>query len=80
MLHLVQGEHERALRNAASGKRGVVGPAEAKIMYNGWSTQHASPFRDLLWMRRSFYQCFGICLLHIEFLGLVKVRYHFLVP
>jgi hypothetical protein len=40
---------------------------------HGWG-QQVSPFWELLWMHESFYNCFGICLLHIEHLGLLKVH------
>ncbi len=72
--------HAQALADAGSGMQGLVGPAQEQISSNGWSTQTVSPFWSLLWMRQSFYKCFGICFLHLELLGLVKVRglYHIL--
>jgi hypothetical protein len=32
-----------------------------------------SPFWALKWVRKDFYMCFGICDLHLHFLGLMKV-------
>jgi hypothetical protein len=66
--------HQAVLNNTwGYGERGSVGMVTDEIKYQGWSKKSASPFWDLLWMRPSFYQCFGICLLHLELLGLVKV-------
>jgi hypothetical protein len=72
----VYSQHVAAIRDVASGEHGVVGAARRTIKYNGWSAR-SSPFWELLWMRASFYSCFGICLLHLEHLGLLKVRLHF---
>jgi hypothetical protein len=60
------------LKDSKSRICGMVGLADEKIKVNGW-VQHVSPFWDLLWMWVSFYNCFGICLLHIKHLGLLKV-------
>ena len=64
--------HVAALKDSNEGVRGKVGPADEKIKVHGWG-QQVSPFWELLWMQESFYNCFGICLLHIEHLGLLKV-------
>lgn len=57
-----------------TSKKGDKGKARMFLKELGWSKKEVSPFWELLWMRHSFYQCFGICLLHIELLGLVKVH------
>ncbi|ELR15290.1 uncharacterized protein ACA1_220490 [Acanthamoeba castellanii str. Neff] len=64
--------HTEAIRKATSGRLGTVGEGKDDLKYNGWSTKAPSPFWDLLWMRQSFFLCFGICLLHLELLGNVK--------
>jgi hypothetical protein len=70
----VYDDHVTALNDSKSRVRGKVGPADEKIKVNRWA-QHVSPFWDLLWMQASFYDCFGICLLHIKHLGLLKVLF-----
>jgi hypothetical protein len=69
----VHDAHVAALHDSRYGVRGVVGRADSKIQAFGWA-QHVSPFWELRWMRPSFYRCFAICLLHLEYLGLAKVR------
>jgi hypothetical protein len=68
----VHDEHVAVLQQLLSRVRGDVGRAKRKIQAYGWA-RHVSPFWELLWMRPSFYRCFGICLLHLEYLGLAKV-------
>jgi hypothetical protein len=66
--------HNDAIRKARSGEQVTVGEGKEELMYYGWSTKAPSPFWKLLWMRRSFFLCFGICLLHLELLGNIKVH------
>jgi hypothetical protein len=68
----VHDAHVAALKDSRSCIRGVVGRADSKIQAFGWA-QHVSPLWELQWMQPSFYQCFGICLLHLKYLGLAKV-------
>jgi hypothetical protein len=72
--HGWQEAHEAALHTSSLGRRGEKGDALEEIKYNGWSTKAASPFGELLWMKRSFFSCFSICFLHLELLGLLKVH------
>jgi hypothetical protein len=64
--------HKKALHDLSS-----TGDARTKAKHElkcrGWSTKLVSPFWALKWMRPSFFQCFAICLLHLEYLGLIKV-------
>ena len=50
--------------------------AAQKLTENGLGHTY-SPFWQLKWVREHFYQCFGICILHLEYLGLVKVHVSF---
>ena len=68
----VYSTHVTALKDSNKGVHGKVGPVDKKIKVHGWARE-VSLFWDLLWMCESFYDCFGICLLHIEHLGLLKV-------
>jgi hypothetical protein len=54
------------------GKLGTKAAAKESLTAHGWSKK-LSPLWELLWMRTSFYSCFAICVLHNQFLGLVKV-------
>ena len=65
--------HVAALQDSNGGVCGKVGLANKKIKVNGWARE-VSLFWGLLWMRTLFYNCFSICLLHIEHLGLLKVH------
>jgi hypothetical protein len=66
--------HVDAIRKARLGEQVMVGEGKEELMYYRWSTKAPSPFWELLWMQRSFFLCFGICLLHLELLGNIKVR------
>ncbi len=72
--HSWQEAHEATLHKANSGQHGEKGDVLEEIKYNSWSTKAASLFCELQWMRRLFFLCFGICFLHLELLGLFKVR------
>jgi hypothetical protein len=73
--YMVCEQHKKALADTTSalGVHGAIGRARDKIKANSWG-QESSPFWELLWMRASFYDCFTICLLHLEHLGLLKVH------
>jgi hypothetical protein len=75
---MVAGEHARTLKLSRSKLRGKIGQANRAIRSNGWS-QNISVFWELLWMRPTFYKCFGICFLHLELLGLLKVDLPFIL-
>lgn len=66
----VYDKHEEVLSMASIDGSKTKGKEKLKAC--GWA-KRLSPFWQLDWMQNSFYQCFGICLLHIEYLGLVKV-------
>jgi hypothetical protein len=67
--------HNKALRDIQ--ERNEIGKAKEVLKRNGWA-KHASPFWQLKWMQEDFYKCFGLDLLHVEYLGLARVSSFYL--